>query len=426
MGLGFDYNNSVAGDSSLPAIIFYLPRNSSDDLLNKHTPKMKIEAVVHPTSISRNDARFDSNIHIPIEVLDSLTFRRKMIGLPVTAYHHDTMKAVDLLSRRKQSLTGPNMTMALQELHQKLPTAQELAKKILLREGKEPTPKNVWKKMFKVTEQAGGPGVMGKVTKYWRDGHKWMVAIDLDNINPFQKKLVKMGGALGDISLTHAVINNVIEPLEVSLTIQGLRTGSSINRIVSASSNTRKLYKMLDMIVKDKTETEEVQVAAPVQQEEEVVVDDPVKNFYSELEPSARGKFKEIISMVTTASAASQEAGNKRLQALEESMDLVQRSVVQALDDMPAYFGNMGEHSAEQWKSNPASLATANQFILAAAANSYKKRKRDTDDLDKALDDISTAPRVVAASSRQKTRDAAADDEFFKELRNMRAHLKTL
>jgi len=420
-------NNSVASDSSLLGAIFYLPRNSRDELLNKHKHKMKIEAVVHPTSISRHDARFDSNIHIPIEVLDSLTFRRKMIGLPVTAYHHDTMKAVNLLSRRKQSLTGPNMTMALQELHQKLPTAQELAKKILLREGKEITPKNVWTKMFKVTEQAGGPGVMGKVTKYWRDGQKWMVAIDLDNINPFQKKLVKMGGALGDISLTHAVINNVIEPLEVSLTIQGLRTGSSINRIVSASSNTRKLYKMLDMIVKDKAETEEVQAAAHAQQEEEeMVVDDPVKNFYNELEPSARGKFKEIISMVTTASAASQEAGNKRLQALEESMDLVQRSVVQALDDMPAYFGNMGEHSAEQWKSNPASLATANQFILAAAANSYKKRKRDTDDVDKALDDISTAPRVVAASSRQKTRETAAEDEFFKELRNMRAHLRTL
>ena len=390
---------------------------------------MKIEAVVHPISISRKDAKFDPNIHIPVEILDSLTFRRKMVGLPVTAYHHDTMKAVDLLLRQKKPLTGPNMSIALQELHEKLPTAQELAKKMLLREGKSLSPKNVWLKMLKVTEQAGGPGVLGKVTRYWRNGQKWMVAITLNNINTFQKKLVKLGGALGDISLTHAVINNVVEPLEISLTIQGLRTGSSINRIVSASYNNIKPVKIMESIQKT-SDAEEVLLpslaATTTQPEDDAVVDDPVKNFYSELEPSVRPKFKEIISMITAASSASQEANTKRLQTLEESMDLVQRSVVQALDDMPTYFGKLSEHSAEQWKSNPASLATANQFILAAAANNYKKRKRENDDLDKALDDIGSAPRVVAASSRQKTQETAADDIFFKELRNMRAHLKNI
>lgn len=384
---------------------------------------MKLEATVHPISISQNDANFNPDIHIGVEVLSSQLFRKKMIGLPVTAYHHDTMKAIQLLTMRKVPLTASNMAKVLQELHNNLPTPQELARQVLKKEGRTMSAKNIWKTMPLVTEQAGGPGVLGRVTKYWRDGQKWMVAIELNNISNFQKKLIKKGGALGEISLTHAVIDNVIEPLEISFTIQGLRTGSTINRIVSASAKSYKQQKMSDCTVIEE-EVLSNEVTTTIDEESQ----DPAHSFYQNLPNDAdRGKFMEIIRGVKSASSAGAEANSKRLRELEDSMNLVQESVVQALNEMnDGCFGKIAQNSPEQWKSNPSSLATANQFILAAAANNYNKRKRDTEELDKALEDISTAPRVVAASSRQKTRDTQAEDEFFKELRNMRAHLKTL
>jgi len=384
---------------------------------------MKLEATVHPISISQNDANFNPDIHIGVEVLSSQLFRKKMIGLPVTAYHHDTMKAIQLLTMRKVPLTASNMAKVLQELHNNLPTPQELARQVLKKEGRTMSAKNIWKTMPLVTEQAGGPGVLGRVTKYWRDGQKWMVAIELNNISNFQKKLIKKGGALGEISLTHAVIGNVIEPLEISFTIQGLRTGSTINRIVSASAKSYKQQKMSDCTVIEE-EVLSKDVTTAIDEESQ----DPAHSFYQNLpNDNDRGKFMEIIRSVKSASSAGAEANSKRLRELEDSMSLVQESVVQALNEMnDGCFGKIAQNSPEQWKSNPSSLATANQFILAAAANNYNKRKRDTEELDKALEDISTTPRVVAASSRQKTRDTQAEDEFFKELRNMRAHLRTL
>ena len=88
---------------------------------------MKLEAIVHPTSISQHDNYFDPSIHIAEEVLSSEEFKQKMVGLPVTAYHHDTMKAVHLIQKRRKELSGENMRMALIELHKNLPSSLQLA-----------------------------------------------------------------------------------------------------------------------------------------------------------------------------------------------------------------------------------------------------------------------------------------------------------
>lgn len=92
---------------------------------------MKLEAIVHPTSISQHDNYFDPSIHIAEEVLSSEEFKKKMIGLPVTAYHHDTMKAVHLIQKRRKELSGENMRLALIELHKNLPSSLQLARQLL-------------------------------------------------------------------------------------------------------------------------------------------------------------------------------------------------------------------------------------------------------------------------------------------------------
>jgi hypothetical protein len=210
---------------------------------------MKLEAVVHPTSISRHDPAFDPDIHIAVEVLSSPAFAAKMIGVPVTAYHHDTMRAVDIMYARKEPLTASNMRRALIELHQTQPTAMELAKAQLGKNNPAVTQHSlsaIWQKVPEVIQNARGPGVFGSVTAFWRQGDRWLVAIDLDpsRMGEFQKRLVKQGGALGEVSLTHAVIDGTIEPLELSFTIQGLRTGLYQQAIIQPRECRTKLLRL--------------------------------------------------------------------------------------------------------------------------------------------------------------------------------------
>ena len=370
---------------------------------------MKLEAVIHPSSISRYDPKFDPDIHIAVEDLASSAFRSKMIGLPVTAYHHDTMRAVSLLYERKLALTAQNMRAVLIELHKTMPTPQQLGNKLLQSKGLPANQENLWRVLPLVSKDAGGPGVLGEVTQFWRQGDKWLVAMELNNVSAFQKKLIKKGGALGEVSLTHAVIGNIIEPLEISFTIQGLRTGSTINRIVSASANHPhvKSRKMSDVVVEDPA--------------------CPIRSLYDKLEPENKSLFMAALQSVKQASVGSRNINESRLAELEKSIDTIQTSVANALQELgPNYFGNIRQRTADEWKTDPASLVTANEFILAAAVNNMHKRKRDNDELDKALEDISGGNRIVAASTRQKTAAAPADDEFFKELRLMRATLKNM
>lgn len=397
---------------------------------------MKLEAVVHPTSVSENDAEFDPSIHIAVEVLSSASFKKKMIGLPVTAYHHDTMKAVNVISRRKKELTAENMRLALIELNQSLPGPLQLARQLLKKRKIPSTSQNIWEVLPEVIAHARGPGVLGSVTDFWRDGEQWLVAVDIDprKISSFQMKLIKKGGALGEVSLTHVVLDGRIEPLELSFTIQGLRKGSAINRIVSASLKQHTSfdlhYAMADL-AEEQTPMVEDTTAAKLETEQ-----DPIRMFYNKLEglqekesegaPSLQAEFLATLANVKSMSVQTSKMNEARLADLEKALKVIEEGTILAFSEIgPQCFGKTNTCAKEEWAKDPRSLATANQLILAAAANNMNKRKRDNDELDEVLKDVSgSQPRVIAAS-RAKTSQPQEDD-FFKELRTMRAALKNL
>ena len=384
---------------------------------------MKLEAIVHPTSISQHDNYFDPSIHIAEEVLSSEEFKQKMVGLPVTAYHHDTMKAVHLIQKRRKELSGENMRMALIELHKNLPSSLQLARQLLKKKNIAATAEHIWNILPEVIAHARGPGVLGTVTKFWRQGNMWMVEIEIDtkSISSFQMKLIKKGGALGEISLTHAVLNGKIEPLEVSFTIQGLRTGSAINRIISASRKSSFYNIMADL--------ENLQNAAEVT-ETETGSDQPVEVFYKSLNEEQQTNFRDVAGIIkrmsVKANSVAVAENEKRLMELEKAMNLVQEATATALNELgPSCFGNIPQRSQEDWKKDPVITATANQFILAAAANNIAKRKRGDEDMDEIMKDLKSKPVIVNAS-RSKTTETPSEDEFFRELRTMRNALKQL
>lgn len=389
---------------------------------------MKLEAIVHPTSISRNDPKFDPSIHIPVEVLASSTFKKKMIGLPVTAYHHDTMKAVNMIYRRREKLSADTMRKTLIELNESQPGPLQLARQVLKRRKVPASVENIWQILPEVISHARGPGVLGTVTDFWRSGDQWLVAVEIDakKISSFQMKLIKKGGALGEISLTHAVLDDgVIEPLELSFTIQGLRTGSAINRIVSASAkhHLHHLLKMADIV--------EQKSFPGMETDLDSIPSDPIRIFYDKLDPALQSDFVSCLANVKQMSTKCSSVNEARLADLEKAMNLVQEATANALNELgPTCFGSIRPRSKEDWTRHPESLATANEFILAAAANSLNKRKRDNDELDEALKDITgggmSNSRVVAASRASKPKDTTPDDDFFRELRSMRQALKAL
>jgi hypothetical protein len=390
---------------------------------------MKLEAVVHPTSVSENDPNFDPSIHIAVEVLSSASFKKKMIGLPVTAYHHDTMKAVNVISRRKKELTADNMRLALIELNESLPGPLELARTLLKKRKIPGTSRNIWEVLPEVIAHARGPGVLGSVTDFWRDGDQWLVAVEINpqKISSFQMKLIKKGGALGEVSLTHVVLDGRIEPLELSFTIQGLRKGSAINRIVSASL---KHHAMADMMLDQPLVVEEV---CETEQ-------DPIRRLYNKLElldrqqekkgesgPSLQSEFLATLANVKSMSVQTNKVNETRLADLEKALKVIEEGTILAFSEIgPQCFGKTNTCAQEEWSKDPRSLATANQLILAAAANNMNKRKRESDELDEVLKDVSGGPPRVIAASRAKTSNTPPEDEFWKELRTMRAALKSL
>lgn len=389
---------------------------------------MRLEANVHPISISRLDRRFDPNIHIPREVLDDPLFQRKMIGLPVTARHHDTMKAVDFLLHQKKPLNAANMKMALETLHETLPKPLDLARQVLQKSKLPINPANLWRALPRVTPHARGPGVFGHVEGFrFKPGFGWMVDIFVDplRLDPFQRRLIKKNGALGQISLTHVVLENgIYEPLELSFTIEGLRNGSAINRIISASKKTAivPFYNSHFFETKFKTKMD-ISPATPTEQPDEI------RAFYDQLgeldqTKKMQGDFVRHMKTVTASKATVTAAQEQRLDDLEKAFALVQEATANALNELgPSCFGNMRPRTAEE-SSNVMHTAATLQLVLAAAANNVNKRKRDTDELDEALKEVTSSHKVVAASKAKNV--MAPEDDFFRELRTMRQALKAL
>ena len=400
---------------------------------------MKLEAIVHPLSISWRDNAFDPDIHIPVEVLSHPSFQQKMLNLPVTARHHDTMRGVDLLARAGFPLNGKNMHIALEYLHKTLPAPLTLARNVLERSGLPVNPANIWATLPEVSPHARGPGVFGSVDRFFfRAGMGWMVLIHIDEkkLDPFQKKLITLHGALGQVSLTHAVLGDDFqkqngkktlnigsyEPLELSFTIEGLRTGSAINRIVAASAYRASQSTILRRIPKSKMD-----ISPPVT-DVESIDSDPIRIFYDQLgeldaTKNMQKTFVQHLKTVTASKATVTAAQEQRLDDLEKAFALVQEATANALNELgPSCFGNMRPRTAEE-SNNPHATAATLQLVLAAAANNLNKRKRETDELDEALKDVSTH-KVVAASKAKNVN--APEDDFFKELRTMRMALKAL
>lgn len=367
---------------------------------------MKFTAIVHPLSISLKDPGYDPSIHIAVEVLSSPLFKKKMIGIPVTTHHHDTMKAVELLKRQKKSLNAANMRFALQNLHTQQEGSFALAQRLLKDRKEVVTGRNLWRILPLVMGDSRGPGVIGQVTDFWESGGQWMVAITIDKqkISPLQLKLIKQGGALGEVSLTHAVIRGQIEPLEISLTIQGLRTGSAINRIVSAS------------LIKGMTDDN-----TPPMDE----LDD-LKSFCRRLPLDMQEGFlthlKEVRDNVQISCNSMSKANELRLAELEQAMVLITDATATALNEMSETFGPIRSVG----NSSPLVSAAETRMVLAAAATNMKKRKRDDVELDEALKEFTPNPNRVIAASRVKNVDKSSEDEFFTELRAMRQALKSL
>lgn len=391
---------------------------------------MKLEAIVHPLSISWRDKKFDPDIHIPVEVLSNSSFQQKMLNLPVTARHHDTMRSVDLLARAGFPLNGKNMQIALEYLHKTLPAPLTLARNVLEKSGLPVNPANIWATLPEVSPHARGPGVFGSVEKFFfRPGLGWMVLIQIDEkkLDPFQKKLITLNGALGQVSLTHAVLGDgSYEPLELSFTIEGLRTGSAINRIVAASAYRATQSTILRRFPKLKMDiTPVIPVSDSSLTESQ---NDPIRAFYDQLgeldaTKNMQKTFVQHLKTVTASKATVTAAQEQRLDDLEKAFALVQEATANALNELgPSCFGNMRPRTAEE-SNNPHATAATLQLVLAAAANNLNKRKRETDELDEALKEVSTH-KVVAASKAKNVN--APEDEFFKELRQMRMALKAL
>lgn len=404
--------------------------------------KMILDAIVHPTSVSLNDPIYDPEIHIPVEVLASKRFHEKMIGLPVTAYHHDTMKAVHILNRRKKHLTADNMREVLIELNKSLPGPLQLARQLLKSKNVPATASNIWKVLPEVISHARGPGVFGSVTNFWRKGNAWMVSIDVDakKISSFQMKLIKRGGALGEVSLTHAVIDGTIEPLELSFTIKGLRQGSTISRIVSASYNTVQPNCHITHTMPETNTDIAEDVAAEVEVTSVPSADptnvDSAKQLYGNLPEDLKSSYLSVLKemKVTCASAAKaeyeqqtmNEANSKtsaleaKVTELESAFQVISESTASALNECSHLFGSI----KPTW-TNPSGMAQANQLVLAAAASNMKRKREAENDFDEVMKDFSKPANVIAASKQAKTK-AAPEDEFFKELRNMRTALRNL
>lgn len=404
---------------------------------------MILEAIVHPTSISINDPLYDPEIHIPVEVLASKTFHEKMIGLPVTAYHHDTMKAVHILNRRRKHLTANNMREVLVELNESLPGPLQLARQLLKSQNIAATATNIWKVLPEVVTHARGPGVFGTVTNFWRKGNAWLVSIDVDakKISSFQMKLIKRGGALGEVSLTHAVIDGTIEPLELSFTIKGLRHGSTISRIVSASLNTlgTTCHITQNMPETNTSMTEEAGAIVDVDMSQPLVDSndvDSAKKLYGKIPDDLKSSYLDVLKQmkVTCASAAKAEYDEKaaglansktaaleaKVSELESAFQVISESTASALNECSHLFGSI----KPTW-TNASGMAQANQLVLAAAASNMSKRKRDADEFDEVMKDFAKPGNVVAASKQVKSKETH-EDEFFKELRNMRTALKNM
>jgi hypothetical protein len=381
---------------------------------------MLVEAIVHPLSISRHDRNFDPAIHIPVEILRDPVFQKKMQRLPVTARHHDTMRAVEHLSKRNIPLNGKNMHTALDHFHHSLPPPLVLAKKVLERSKLPVNPANLWAALPTVTPHARGPGVFGHVETFFERNGQWManVFVDPTKLGSFEKKLITRGGALGQVSLTHAILpDQTLEPLELSFTIEGLRTGSAINRIIAASAyyNISKPKQMEPVLAAAAT-------ASPVDEA------DPIRAFYDQLGELDQTKmmqktFVQHLKTVTASKATVSQAQEQRLDDLEKAFALVQEATASALNELgPSCFGNLRPRTLEE-SSNVMHTAATLQLVLAAAANNLNKRKRETDELDEALKEVSNH-KVVAASKAKNVN--APEDEFFKELRNMRTALRNL
>lgn len=380
---------------------------------------MRLEAIVHPLSISKNDIHFDPSIHIPLEILRDPIFQEKMVGIPVTARHHDTMRAVEMLATQKLALNATNMRTALVTLNKTLPKPLDLARKVLEKSNLPINPENMWRALPRVTPHARGPGVFGHVENFfYRHGSGWMVDVFVDPalLDSFQRKLIINNGALGQISLTHAVLDNgVYEPLELSFTIEGLRNGSAINRIISASKNS------VILSFHDIKKKQKMDITPPEQPDE-------IRQFYDQLgeldqSKKMQSEFVRHMKTVTASKATVTAAQEQRLDDLEKAFALVQEATANALNELgPSCFGNMRPRTVEE-SSNVMHTAATLQLVLAAAANNVNKRKRETDELDEALKEV-TGSKIVAASKAKNV--AAPEDDFFKELRTMRQALKAL
>lgn len=383
---------------------------------------MHLEAVVHPLSISRRDPNFDPNLHIPVEILNDPLFQKKMQFLPVTARHHDTMRAVEILMAKKTPLNARNMKTTLDNLHHTLPKPMDLARQVLEKSNLPVNPENLWRALPRVTPHARGPGVFGQVEKFFfRPGKGWMVEVFVDpkKLDAFQKKLIKQNGALGQVSLTHAVLDDgTYEPLELSFTIEGLRNGSAINRIISASKKGVSFYKQHPLPITNKMDI----TPAPEQPDE-------IRLFYDQLGELDQTKkmqsdFVRHMKTVTASKATVTAAQEQRLDDLEKAFALVQEATANALNELgPSCFGNLRPRTAEE-SSNVMHTAATLQLVLAAAANNVNKRKRETDELDEALKEVTSSHKVVAASKAKNV--MAPEDDFFRELRTMRQALKAL
>jgi hypothetical protein len=383
---------------------------------------MHLEAIVHPLSISQRDPNFDANLHIPVEILNDPLFQKKMQFLPVTARHHDTMRAVEILMAKKTPLNARNMKTALDNLHHTLPKPMDLARQVLEKSKLPVNPENLWRALPRVTPHARGPGVFGQVEKFfYRPGFGWMVEVFVDpkKLDPFQKKLIKQNGALGQVSLTHAVLDDgTYEPLELSFTIEGLRNGSAINRIIAASKKSVSFYKQHSVPIAKKMDI----TPAPEQPDE-------IRLFYDQLGELDQSKkmqsdFVRHMKTVTASKATVTAAQEQRLDDLEKAFALVQEATANALNELgPSCFGNLRPRTAEE-SSNVMHTAATLQLVLAAAANNVNKRKRETDELDEALKEVTSSHKVVAASKAKNV--MAPEDDFFRELRTMRQALKAL
>ena len=357
---------------------------------------MLLKAVVHPKSISRQDKLYDPKIDIAVEELEKAAFRNKMIGLPVTMYHHDTEKAAQIIKASGGQLNGANMKLALNHLHKHQPTAKTLTAQKLQHDQKPATLKNEVSLMLydhaSIIDKAGGKGVLGTVTDFFRENDAWCVNIEMDNnvVPEILRQQMQPGGRLGDISLTHVMENNEVIPLEVSFTKQGLRSGSTISEIIMASRN--------------KQLSQHVDVMEPVPAPTATSELERVMQFYTSLaahDPDGalglQTKFTETVELIQASTIKNRPVVKKELsdedielrkkvQEQEEAIKLLAEATGHCLKE--SGLGGVGllrERTTEEWTKAPKDLMAATQMVMASLATNHRKRKNEDHNFDRML-----------------------------------------